>query len=152
VQTVQTRIAECFAKDEQEIHEPLFRLITKRERFSHNSWTHNHHSYIKGERHSNYLYMHPADAARLDLQQDDMVNVTSAAGSVTVPVRLTDDMMPSAVALPHGWGHQRYEGQSIAVTTRGVNANVLAADGPDAIEPLSGMVQFNGIRVKISPV
>ena len=150
VLAVQQRVARCFVQDQQEITEPVFRLITKRERFSHNSWAHNHASYIKGERHSNYLYMHPADAAKLGLQDGELAQVTSAAGSVTVPVHLTDDMMPSAVALPHGWGHQHYAGQSIAATTTGVNANVLAADGPDAIEPLSGMVQFNGIRVRIS--
>ena len=151
VQAAQQRIASGFACDTAELAEPsLFRLITKRERFSHNSWTHNHTSYIKGERHSNYLYMHPQDAARLNLQQGELAQVTSVAGSVTVPVQLTEDMMPSAVALPHGWGHQQYQGQTIAVTTTGVNANVLAADGPDAIEPLSGMVQFNGIRVRIS--
>lgn len=152
VSAVQQRIAQCFAKDQQEIGGPVFRLITKRERFSHNSWTHNHASYIKGERHSNYLYMHPDDAVKLGLQDGEMATVSSAAGSVTVPVHLTDDMMPSAVALPHGWGHQHYNGQTLAATTSGVNANVLAADGPEAIEPLSGMVQFNGIRVRISKV
>ncbi|HQQ63380.1 MAG TPA: molybdopterin-dependent oxidoreductase [Pseudomonadales bacterium] len=150
VQAVQQRVSNHFVNDQKDIHAPLFRLITKRERFSHNSWAHNHTSYIKGDRHSNYLYMHPDDAARLGLQQGDEATVTSSAGSVTLPVHLTDDMMPSAVAMPHGWGHQHHAGQTIAASTNGVNANLLAADGPDAIEPLSGMVQFNGIRVRIN--
>ena len=60
--------------------------------------------------------------------------------------------MPGSVALPHGWGHQAATGLSVASKTRGVNANLLAADGPDAIEPLSGMAQFNGIAVRISAV
>lgn len=150
VQTVQQRIAECFAKDKEEIHQPLFRLITKRERFTHNSWAHNHEAFIKGERHSNYLYMHPHDAEQLGLQHGEHATVASQAGSVTVPVHLTDDMMPGAVALPHGWGHQHYQGQNTAVTTTGVNVNILTADGADSIEPLSGMTQFNGIRVRIS--
>ena len=66
--------------------------------------------------------------------------------------KLSADLMPGAVALPHGWGHQAATGLSVASKTRGVNANLLAADGPDAIEPLSGMAQFNGIAVRISAV
>ncbi len=58
-------------------------------------------------------------------------------------------MMPGAVALPHGWGHSDALGQTIAKTTTGVNANILANDGADAIEPLSGMTQFNGINVQL---
>ncbi len=150
VQTVHSRVAACFAKDIEELQQPLLRLITKRERFSHNSWAHNHESFIKGDRRSNYLYMHPADAAQRGLQQGDMADVSSSAGEVCVAVHLTDDMMPGSVALPHGWGHQHYQGQETAATTQGVNANILTADGPDSIEPLSGMTQFNGIRVTVS--
>jgi anaerobic selenocysteine-containing dehydrogenase len=150
LKTVRERIPQCFANDIAEMQQPVFRLITKRERFTHNSWAHNHASFIKGERHSNYLYMHPDDATRIGVQQGEVAQVSSQAGSVQVPVHLTDDMMPGSVALPHGWGHQAYQGQTIAVTTQGVNANILTADGPDSIEPLSGMTQFNGIRVTIT--
>lgn len=78
--------------------------------------------------------------------------VITRAGALEVPVALSADLMPGAVALPHGWGHQGATGLSVASKTRGVNANLLAADGPDAIEPLSGMAQFNGIAVRISAV
>ncbi len=150
VQAVQQRIADEFARNVTELASPHFRLITRRERFTHNTWSHNHASYIKGARISNYLYMHPEDALRLSLKDGDLAEVRSVAGSLQVPVSLTDDMMPGAVALPHGWGHQHYEGQKIASTTRGVNANLLTPDGPDSIEPLSGMTQFNGIRVQVA--
>lgn len=107
---------------------------------------------MKGRRHTNYLYMHPADAARLGIADGATARVESAAGALEVPVALSTDLMPGAVALPHGWGHQSATGLSVASKTRGVNANLLAADGPDAIEPLSGMAQFNGIAVRISAV
>lgn len=152
LQTVSERIVQDFTRNLEELQSPGFRLITKRERFSHNSWAHNHASYIKGDRVSNYLYMHPDDAARLKLDNGALVVVRSAAGRVQVPLHLTDDMMPGSVALPHGWGHQGYAGQQIAASSRGVNANLLTLDGPDAIEPLSGMTQFNGIRVQVEPV
>lgn len=125
------------------------RLITKRERFSHNSWTHNDPAYVKGKRHTNYLYMHPDDANRLSLNDGETVQVASAAGAVVVPLAITTDMMPGSVALPHGWGHQQATGLSVASQTTGVNANILASDGPDAIEPLSGMAQLTGITVRV---
>jgi anaerobic selenocysteine-containing dehydrogenase len=129
-----------------------FRLITRRERYTHNSWAHNDPAFVKGRRHTNYLYMHPDDAARLGLGEGASARVESAAGALEVPVAISADLMPGAVALPHGWGHQAAAGLSVASQTRGVNANILAADGPDAIEPLSGMAQFNGIAVRISAV
>ncbi len=96
--------------------------------------------------------MHPDDAARLQLNTNDSVRVSSSAGSVEVPVHLTEDMMPGSVALPHGWGHQGYTGQQLAAATTGANVNILTADGPESIEPLSGMTQFNGIRVMIEKI
>ena len=40
------------------------RLITKRERHSHNSWTHNAEAFVGGDRGTNRVYVHPKDAAR----------------------------------------------------------------------------------------
>ena len=59
--------------------------------------------------------------------------------------------MPGTVALPHGWGHQAAIGLSVAKETTGVNANLLAADGPDRLEPISGMAHLTGIPVQIRP-
>jgi len=126
------------------------RLITRRERYTHNSWAHNDPAFVKGRRATNYLYVHPDDAARLGLAEGALARVESAAGAVAVPVAITPDIMPRTVALPHGWGHQAAQGLSVASRTTGVNANLLAPDGPDAIEPLSGMAQFNGIAVRVS--
>jgi anaerobic selenocysteine-containing dehydrogenase len=94
--------------------------------------------------------MHPEDAYRLGIPEGGMARVESAAGVLEVPVAITLDIVPRAVALPHGWGHQAAPGLSVASKTTGVNANILALDGPDAIEPLSGMAQFNGIVVRVS--
>ena len=41
---------------------------------------------------------------------------------------------------------------TVAQKTGGANANILAADGPDGIEPISGMAQFNGIPVEMRAV
>jgi len=40
----------------------------------------------------------------------------------------------------------------VASQTTGANANLLAADGPDALEYFSGMAKLNGIWVEVTPV
>ena len=144
------RLDRSFKKAQQ--GKNTLRLISRRERFSHNSWTHNHPSYIKGERNTNYLYMHPWDADKRALHDGQIVQVASQAGAVQIELSVTDDMMPGSVALPHGWGHQRAEGLSTAATTTGVNVNILARDGVGSLEPISGMSQLNGIEVEVAAI
>lgn len=125
-----------------------FRLITKRAVTTHNSWTHNFEEFVAGERYTNYLYMHPADAERLGLRDKDLVDVSSATATVRLPLKLLADLMPGAVALPHGWGHQASL-QKVAAATHGVNVNILAADGPEGAETLSGMARLTAIPVQV---
>jgi anaerobic selenocysteine-containing dehydrogenase len=127
------------------------KLISKREQHSHNSWLHNHPRFVEGKRSTNYLYMNPLDGKNAGVESGAMVEVRSSVGSVRLPVQLTDEMMVGAVALPHGWGHQAADGLSVASRTTGVNANLLAADGPDQLEYFSGMAKLNGIWVEVLP-
>lgn len=106
--------------------------------------------YITKDRKSNYLYIHPDDAKTRGIEHLDSVTVNAASGSITVTAKFDENMMPGAVALPHGWGHKNSTGQQVAQTTTGCNANVLVSDGVGAIEPLSGMIQFNGIDVEVT--
>lgn len=126
------------------------KLISKREPLSHNSWLHNHPKFVEGKRSTNYLYMNPEDGEKAGVESGGMVEVRSSVASVRLPVQLTDEMMPGAVALPHGWGHQAADGLSIASQTTGANVNLLAADGPDALEYFSGMAKLNGIWVEVT--
>jgi formate dehydrogenase len=127
------------------------KLITRRQVTTHNSWTHNLDGFVEGERDTNYLYVHPEDLTRLGLSDGDVADVQSATATVRLAVRALDDLMPGTVALPHGWGHQSAKGLSIASRTRGVNVNLLAADGPDNLEWVSGMAHLTGIPVDVRP-
>lgn len=127
------------------------KLITKRAVTTHNSWTHNLPAFVEGEHATNYLYVHPTDAERLGLSDGALADVSTNAGRVRVPVRLLKDLMPGTVALPHGWGHQHARGLSVASKTGGVNVNLLAADGPDGIERVSGMAHLTGFVVDVRP-
>jgi anaerobic selenocysteine-containing dehydrogenase len=125
------------------------KLITKRALTTHNSWTHNLADFVEGDKGTNHVWMHPDDAQRLGLREDDVADVRSAIATIRLPVKLLDDLMPGVVAVPHGWGHQHARGLSVASRTRGVNVNLLAADGPDGIDRVAGMAHLTGIPVDV---
>ena len=125
------------------------KLITKRAVTTHNSWTHNIDRFANRDGGTNYLYIHPSDAKKLGLEDSELADVASSTAKVRVPVKLLDELMPGTVALPHGWGHQQSKMET-ANKTKGVNVNILAADGPDRIEKLSGMAHLTGIPVDVT--
>ena len=131
--------------------DPAFplRLIGLRELRSHNSWMHNSPLLMRGGR-LHALRIHPRDAEEHGLADGAETSLASKSGSVVVPVKVTDEMTPGTVALPHGWGHRG--GWSVANDAGGVNVNLLASSDPDDLEPLAGMAFLNGIPVRVEPV
>jgi anaerobic selenocysteine-containing dehydrogenase len=125
------------------------KLITRRAVTTHNSWTHNIEEFVAADRSTNYLYMHPDDAKRVGLADGDLADVESATATVRLPVKMLPELMPGTVALPHGWGHQHAKGLTVAGKTTGVNVNLLAADGPERLERVSGMAHLTGIPVDV---
>jgi len=123
------------------------KLIGKRERESINSWMRNAESLNRAT--TNYLTMHPEDAERAQVSDGDTVSLRSRYGSIEVPVRVSDEVMPRTVALPHGWGHARASGLTVARRHAGVNPNLLAGDGIENVEALSGMSHLSGIPVEV---
>lgn len=127
------------------------KLITRRHVKTHNSWTHNEPSFVAGTRTTNYVYMHPEDAKAAGLANGELADVRSETGVVRLPVEFLNELQPGSVAIPHGWGHQAAKGLSVASATTGVNVNVLAASGTEAVEPISGMSRLTAIPVEVTP-
>ncbi|HPX35738.1 MAG TPA: molybdopterin-dependent oxidoreductase [Mycobacterium sp.] len=123
------------------------RLIGMREPRSENSWMHNSPLLMRGDRGPKAL-MHVADAARRGIADGDDVAVRSPYGKIALPATLTEDIVPGAVAIPHGWGH-RGGGWQVANRAGGVNVNELTSDDPDDVEPLSGMAWLNGVPIEV---
>jgi anaerobic selenocysteine-containing dehydrogenase len=126
-------------------------LIGRRERHSHNTWTHNAEVFVSGRRTRNRMLMHPRDAAAAGVGDGELAEVASATGSVEVEVSVSDEVMPGVVSLPHGWGHRGAPGLGVASATAGVNSNLLAPDGAEHVERLSGMARLTGIPVSVLP-
>ena len=81
-----------------------FLLVGRRDLRSNNSWMHNVDVLVKGKPRCT-LHVHPDDAAALGLADGEPARVASRVGAVTVPVEVTDGIVPGVVSIPHGWGH-----------------------------------------------
>src|SRR5436309_8061618 len=125
-------------------------LIGRRDLRSNNWWMHNLHVLAKGQDRCTLL-VHPDDAARLALVNGDMACVTSQAGTVEIPVEVTDTIMPGVVSIPHGWGHALPGTQMrVARERAGVNTNILTVE--ENVDPLSGNAILNGIAVTVERI
>ncbi len=100
---------------------------------------------------TNHAYLSVEDAERVGVGQGDLVTVESDFGKIEIPIRITTEMMPGTLAIPQCWGHGKARGLRHAAEHPGVNSNLLAGDGPDNIEQLSGMSHLSGILVEVRP-
>ncbi len=131
--------------------DPAFplRMVGLRELRSHNSWMHNAPKLMSGKR-EHAARVAPADAVAAGLPHGGRAKLSSKHGSVEVEVRVSDEMTPGAIAVPHGWGHAG--GWRRANAAGGINVNLLAGAGIEDLEPLAGMAFFNGVPVRLEPV
>ena len=124
-------------------------LVSRRHLRSNNSWMHNLDVLVRGRERCTLL-VHPDDSRAAGLVDGGLARVTSSAGSVVVPVQVSDEMMPGTVSLPHGWGHDR-PGTRLGIAQQhpGVNSNLLAPG--HLVDPLSNNAVVNGIEVEVAP-
>jgi hypothetical protein len=124
-------------------------LIGRRDLRSNNSWMHNVENLVRGRERCTLL-LHPDDAGALGLTEGATARVTSRAGTIDVPVEITDAIMRGVASVPHGWGHDEPGVQMrVATAHAGVNCNRLADEL--ALDPLSGNAVLNGTPVSIEP-
>ncbi|HEV3054636.1 MAG TPA: molybdopterin dinucleotide binding domain-containing protein, partial [Solirubrobacteraceae bacterium] len=141
-------VATLAAGTEADANYPL-RLIGLRELRSHNSWMHNVPKLMQGDR-SHTARIHPYDAEAHSIADGDPCRITSAHGSIELPVKVTDEVSAGTVAIPHGWGH-RGEWRR-AAAAGGANVNALASSSAEDLERLAGMAFLNGIPVRLEAV
>lgn len=83
-------------------------------------------------------------AARLGIADGDVVEVTSAHGSLRAPAVISPGIGPDAVAMPVGQGHETFTRYA-----SGRGANPLAILAP-VVEPATGQLAWAATRVKIA--
>jgi hypothetical protein len=89
-----------------------------------------------------WIEMNPETAKKLGIEQNDVVNVLSAAGALRAAVYLYPAIRPDTIAIPFGQGHTAY-GQF--AQGRGVNpVDLLSAKLNEA-----GDLAFGGMKVHV---
>ncbi|MCE8546430.1 molybdopterin oxidoreductase family protein [Ruegeria pomeroyi] len=124
-----------------------FTLIGRRQVRSHNSWTQNSPRLVKG-RNRCTVEVNPTDATRLGLADGAPARITSAAGTLTLPVEVTEAMAPGVVSIPQGWGQQ---GGHLSAATQNRTVSINDVTDDRRTDPLSGNAAFNGLPVSLHP-
>jgi anaerobic selenocysteine-containing dehydrogenase len=123
------------------------RLVGRRELRSNNSWMHNAPRLVKGKpRHQ--LLMHPRDLDVRGLASGERVRVHSATGCIETEVLGSEDMMPGAACLPHGFGHDR-EGVRLRRASAVAGASYNDLSDANALEGGCGNAALNGIAIRV---
>jgi anaerobic selenocysteine-containing dehydrogenase len=92
--------------------------------------------------------IHPEDAHLLNIDNQQMVSVTSRVGNVSLPAEWSTDMMRGVVCMPHGYGHGRANVQlDVARQHAGVSVNDLTDE--QMIDSLTGNAAFSNVFVRI---
>ncbi len=141
---------EALAKELDREHSPdQLLMIGRRHLRSCNSWMHNLPSLVAG-RDRCVLFVNPIDAQRAGLRDSQPALLSSRVFSGEVAVRVTDELMPGVVSLPHGWGHAAIAPwQSVAGQHAGVSANDWSDE--EQVEDVVGQSILNGVPVTLAP-
>jgi anaerobic selenocysteine-containing dehydrogenase len=125
-------------------------LVGRRHLRSNNSWMHNVEMLVRGPERCT-LHVHPDDAARLGLEDGAPAQVSGRYGEISLPVEVTDGVMPGVVSIPHGWGHDA-DGTRLSVAAGYAGANFNALGDDELVDAVSGNAVLNGIPVEVAPV
>ena len=134
------------ARAERQADELL--LIGRRHLRSNNSWMHNSQRLTTGSNQCSLL-MHPDDAGSRGLADGDSVYVASRVGEIPAQVRITDDVMPGVVCMPHGWGHGSREGVGWRHAAAQAGASVNDITDDMRFDPLSGNAAVTALPVAV---
>ena len=127
---------------------PGLLLIGRRDLRSNNSWMHNSQRLVKG-RDRCTLFVHPRDAQAHGMVDHQQVQLNSARGAILVTLRITDEISPGVVSLPHGWGHHR-PGMRIDIAQANPGVSINDITDERAVDELSGNAVLNGVPVTLS--
>jgi anaerobic selenocysteine-containing dehydrogenase len=78
--------------------------------------------------------IHPDTAGKYGIGDGNMMTVETKRGSIEIKARVTEDIMPDVISVPHGWAESC--------------ENVLTDDTP--ADPVSGYMAFTGLLARVS--
>ncbi|MEO1652289.1 MAG: molybdopterin-dependent oxidoreductase [Bacteroidota bacterium] len=152
-------LPELFKKEMEQVKQLLvprknekypLKLIGRRHLRSNNSWMHNLPLLEGGSRQCTAL-IHPEDAKKYGVEDQEMIEVFSEAGCISLPAELSEDIIQGTISIPHGWGHKE-KNIKLEVAEANAGANVNALMDHHRLDPLSYNMAFNGHPVEIRKI
>jgi anaerobic selenocysteine-containing dehydrogenase len=95
---------------------------------------------------SSWVEINPKTGERLGIQQGDLVEISSQAGSLRVPAILSPGIAPDLLAMPAGQGHEDF-----GRFASGHGANPFSILAP-VVEHNTGSLAWAATRVKLTRV
>lgn len=123
-------------------------LIGRRNLKSNNSWMHNLPS-LGRSKDPCFVLMNVKDGERVGIADGSMVRLSSAVGSIDLPVSLTPRIMPGVVSVPHGWGHHR-PGVKLGLASKSPGESLNDIVDDSQIDQFSGNAALNGQIVRVT--
>jgi anaerobic selenocysteine-containing dehydrogenase len=96
---------------------------------------------------TNYVRMSTQDAERLQVSDGETVKVATDTSTVSIPVKVSDDIYPGNLSIPHGFGMLHTNEETGKLEQIGVNVNELIA--AEHREPFTGIPLHKHIRCRI---
>jgi anaerobic selenocysteine-containing dehydrogenase len=96
---------------------------------------------------TNYLRMSTQDAECLQVSDGETVKVVTDTSTVSIPVKVSDDIYPGSLSIPHGFGMLHTNEETGKLEQIGVNVNELIA--AEHREPFTGIPLHKHIRCRI---
>lgn len=96
---------------------------------------------------TNYVRMNTQDAESLQVSDGETVKVVTDTSTVSIPVKVSDDIYPGNVSIPHGFGMLHTSEETGSLRQIGVNVNELIA--AEHREPFTGIPLHKHIPCRI---
>ncbi len=123
-------------------------LIGRRGLRTNNSWMHNSKRLTKGADQCTAM-LHPEDASARRLDDGELVRLVSQVGEIEVQLKVTDELRPGVISVPHGFGHGLREGVSWKHAASLPGASVNDITDPAVVDELTGNAAFNSVPVRV---
>ena len=123
-------------------------MVGRRQLGGNNSWMH-HVPALQNHRTRCDLLVSSTDALRIGIETGDAVKVSRNGAVIKATARVTEDIKPGVLSLPHGWGHESLaQGKASDFPDIGVNVNELTLD--EDADALTNTACLNGYSVTLS--
>ena len=148
-------LPDILVKDLTRVHETMsertiskLTLIGRRQLRSNNSWMHNCASLMSGRDRFNVL-MNKEDAEKRQIQDGQHVRVSSPDFHIDLPVKISDEMMPGVISIPHGWGHNS-DGIQLSTASKYPGGNLNNLANGEKIDMLTGTADVHIRNIEIT--